>query len=121
MTQHANERALLDELRLWVRVELEYKPDKRPARIKATKLGPAELWGCSPWTRRFAKLALSIDAERVTMHEKRETNEEHSYRYMLEQYGPTMLRRIRAIGWRAFVEGLEDDLAKLDASAFEPA
>lgn len=110
-----------DELRHWVRVELEYKPDKRPARMKAATLAPAELWGCSPWTRRFAKLALSIDAERVTMNEKRESNEERAWRYMLEQYGPTMLKRIRRMGWRAFVDGLEDDLAKLDAAVMETA
>jgi hypothetical protein len=109
-----------DELRHWVRVELEYKPDKRPARMKAAGLSPVELWGCSPWTRRFAKLALSIDAERITMNEKRESNEERAWRYCLEQYGPTMLKRIRRMGWKAFVEGLEDDLAKVDAAVFEP-
>ncbi len=110
-----------DELRHWVRVELEYKPDKRFARMKAAKLAPAELWGCSPWTRCFAKLALSIDAEKIKMSEKRETNEERAWRYCLQQYGPTMLKRIHRLGWKSFVEGLEDDLAKIDANAMEAA
>jgi hypothetical protein len=113
--------AIPDELRHWVRVELEHKPDKRPARTKAATLNASQLWGCSPWTRRFAKLAFSIDAERVKMNEKRETDEERAWRYMLEQYGPTMLRRIRRIGWSKFVEALEDDLAKVDAAVFEVA
>lgn len=108
-----------DELRHWVRVELELKPDKRPARELAAKLAPADLWRCSPWTLAFAKLALSIDAEKIKMSEKRESNEERAMRYMVEQYGPTMLKRIHRLGWGKFVDDLEDRLARFDANGLE--
>lgn len=94
------------ELRNWVRVELEYKPDKRPARRIAATLTPAALWGCSPWTRRFAKLALSIDAQRVTMTERRESNHERAMRYMFQQYGAIVEHQVELLGgsWQRFGE-----------------
>lgn len=101
-----------DELRYWVRVELEYKPDKRPARMKAVELSPAALWGCSPWTRDFAKVALSIDAERVKMTERRESNHERAMRYLVQQYGATILRQVELLGsWERFIEDLQERLA----------
>lgn len=103
-----------DELRNWVRVELEYKPDKRPARIIAAKLSPRALWGCSPWTRDFAKRALSIDAERVKMSERRESNHERSMRHLFQQYGPTILEQVERLGsWDRFVEDAQERLGVL--------
>lgn len=101
-----------DELRYWVRVELEYKPDKRPARMKARDLSPSELWGCSQWVREFAKLALSIDAKRVHMHERRETDLERSQRAMFKMFGSTILATVEQLGsWDAFMEFCQARLA----------
>lgn len=106
------------ELRNWVRVELEYKPDKRPARRHVANLSPAALWGCSPWTRDFAKLALSIDAQRVKMTERRESNDDRARRYALEQYGPAFRRLIEIEGWDHFLTDfrlrLYPELARAD-------
>jgi hypothetical protein len=100
-----------DELRDWVRIELEYKPDKRPARLKATGLSPRALWGCSPWTREFASVALSLNVERVKMTERRETNQDRSMRYLVQQYGPTILRQVELLGsWEAFGQDLQKRL-----------
>ncbi len=100
-----------DELRNWVRVELEYKPDKRPARLIAAQLSPTALWGCSPWTRDFAKLALAIDAERVKMTERRESNHDRAMRYLVMQYGPTILRQVELLGsWESFAQDMEKRL-----------
>ena len=97
-----------DELRNWVRIEVELKPDKRPARQRASTLDPHEVFGCSPWIRDFAKLALSIDAKRVTMNERRETNHERRMRYLTQQYGPTILEQVNRLGsWEAFAEDLQ--------------
>jgi len=101
--KHAEEMGLApddipDELRHWVRVELEFKPDKKPAKEASKGLTAEALWGASPWLRRFAKDALSIDAERVKMHEKRETNHERAMRYLLSQYGPTLIEQARRCG-----------------------
>jgi DNA relaxase NicK len=112
--KHAEEMGLAgdaipDELRHWVRVELEYKPDKRPARLIAAQLSPSSLWGCSPWTRDFAKLALSIEAEKVKMSETRETNHDRAMRYLVQQYGPTIMRQVELLGsWDRFAEDLRD-------------
>ena len=107
--KHAEEMGLSgpdipDDLRYWVRVELEFKPQKRPAKIQARSLSAKALWGCSPWVRRFAMDALSIDAERVTMHEKRESNLDRSFRYSAAQFGPTHLQMIERIGLDAYLE-----------------
>lgn len=101
--KHAEEMGLApdeipDELRHWVRVELELKPDKKRAKEASKSLSPEQVWGASPWLRRFAKEALSIDAERVRMHEKRETNRERALRYCLSQYGPHLMEQARSLG-----------------------
>lgn len=107
--KHAEEMGLVGDdippgLRNWVRVELEFKPQKRHAKAKARTLSPLQLWGCSPWVRQFAMDALSIDAERVTMHEKRESNLDRSFRYSAAQFGPTHLEMIARIGVDAYLE-----------------
>lgn len=107
--KHAEEMGLKGDdippaLRHWVRVELECKPQKRPEKAKARSLSPRALWGCSPWVRQFAKDALSLDAERVTMHEKRESNLERSFRYSAAHFGPTHLQMIERIGVEAYLE-----------------
>lgn len=106
--KHAEEMGLApedipDELRHWVRVELELKPDKKPAKEAAKSLSPQGAWGASPWLRRFAKDALSIDAERVKMHEKRETNHERAMRYAVRQYREYYIEQARRCGsWSEF-------------------
>lgn len=107
-----------DELRNWVRVELEFKPDKRPARLKSTKLSPDALWGCSPWTRQFATAALSIEAERVKISERRESNHDRALRYMFEHYGKTMDRQAELLGsWEAFGRYCQARRAQLEQAA----
>jgi DNA relaxase NicK len=104
--------AIPDDLRHWVRVELEYKPDKGLARERAAKLSPAELWGCSPWTRAFAKQALAINAERVKMTERRESSVDRAYRFAAAQYGPTfLLVAARLGGWEIFSEDLRQRIS----------
>lgn len=107
--------AIPDELRHWVRVEIELKPDKRPARMKAARLSPAAVWGCSPWASDFAKHALSIDAERVHMNERRESDQDKRMRFLVSQYGPTILEQVERLGsWDRFVEDLQERLGLLE-------
>ena len=106
--KHAEEMGLTgdaipDALRHWVRVELEVKPPKGPGRKSIRTLTPQGLWGCSPWVRRFAKAALSIDAERVTMTERRESNHERAMRHCAAQYGEHHLEQIERLGLDAYV------------------
>lgn len=96
--------AIPDDLRNWVRVELECKPAKRWAKAKARELTAEGLWGGSPWVRKFAKEAFALDAERITMREKRESNLQRSFRYSAEQYGATHLEMIERMGLDAYME-----------------
>lgn len=96
--------AIPDDLRNWVRVELECKPKKRWAKNKARSLTAEGLWGGSPWVRKFANEAFQIKAERVTMREKRESNLQRSFRYSAEQYGATHCEMIDRIGLDAYLE-----------------
>jgi hypothetical protein len=75
-----------DELRNWVRLELEFKPDKKPAKQFARTLSPRDVWGTSQWTHEFAIEALSMEAERVNVRERRESNHERALRFMAKQY-----------------------------------
>ena len=106
--KHAEEMGLAgddipDALRYWVRVELEMKPPKGPGRKRMRTLTPEGLWGCSPWIRRFATAALSIDAERVTMSERRESNHDRAMRHCAMQYGSHHLEQINRLGLDAYV------------------
>lgn len=104
-----------DELRHWVRIELELKPDKRPARMRARHLSPAAIWGCSPWTAEFAMEALAIDAERVHMQERRESNHDRAMRFLVQQYGPTILKQVENLGsWDRFTADLQERLGVLE-------
>jgi hypothetical protein len=78
--------AIPDSLRHWVRIELEFKPQKKRAKQIAATLSPLDVWGVSQWTQQFAMDALSIEAERVTVTERRESNHQRALRFMAQQY-----------------------------------
>lgn len=120
--KHAEEMGLApheipDELRNWVRVELECKPDKKPARERVAALSPDALWGVSPWTALFANEALLIDAKRVQMNERKESNQDRAMRFLVTQYGPTILRQVERLGsWERFADDLQERLGLLETT-----
>lgn len=73
-------------LRDWVRVEVEFKPQKKRARTLAARLDARAIWGTSLWLAEFATEALSIEAERVQVNERRESDHERALRFMASQY-----------------------------------
>ena len=87
--------AIPDKLRNWVRIELEFKPDKKRAKEAARRLSPVDCWGVSPWTAEFCKAALSIEAERVTVTERRESDHDRALRFMAHQYRTHLDKLIR--------------------------
>lgn len=104
-----------ESLRHYVRIELEFKPDKRLARELAATLSPAQIWGGSPRTRAFVKQALSIDAEPVKMNFKREPSQERAMRFLAKQYGPAIVRQVELLGsWDRFMIDLQERLGLLD-------
>lgn len=75
-----------DELRDWVRVELEFKPQNKLARGLATKIDGRQMWGSTAWTEKLATEVLGIEAEAVTIRERRESDTERALRFMGSQY-----------------------------------
>jgi hypothetical protein len=80
-----------DELREWVRVEVEFKPQKRTAKSLARDIEPAAIWGTAEWLCHFAREAFSMQAERININERRESNRERALRHMAFQYRAHLL------------------------------
>lgn len=85
----------LDQLRHWVRIELEIKPQKA-MKEKAARLEPEQFWGVSPWTLDLAKGALAMDAQPIPFTPRRNTNDERAFAHCMEQYGETFRRLCQA-------------------------
>jgi DNA relaxase NicK len=77
---------ITDELRDWVRVELEFKPQSKGAKDLAAGLEGAQLWGSTQWTRQLAQEVLSMPTEPITLRVRRESNTERALRFAAAQY-----------------------------------
>lgn len=75
-----------DELRHWVRFELEFKPQKRKAKDLASAITPPQMWGSTTWTNRLAKEVLTMGSEATNIQERRESNRDRALRFMARQY-----------------------------------
>jgi DNA relaxase NicK len=82
----------------WVRSELVFRPDKPPTKAWASMAAPDALWGVSTWSQDFAKVVFSIEAERVQMHQRRESNHERALRAMATQYRNHIDQLLRECG-----------------------
>lgn len=70
----------------WCRLEVEVKPPTRSARTAASRLEPAEFWGCSPWSRDLLLRVEGLDVTRITMTVRKEADARRSLRHMAVQY-----------------------------------
>lgn len=75
-----------DELRDWVRVELEFKPQSKGAKELASGLEGAQLWGSTQWTRQLAEEVLSMPTQPITLRVRRESNTDRALRFAAAQY-----------------------------------
>lgn len=75
-----------DELREWVRIELEFKPQTQTAKALAPTVTGAQLWGATQWTDELAREVLSMATEAVSIRERRESNRDRALRFMGAQY-----------------------------------
>ena len=76
-----------DELRRWVRVEIEFKPDTPIAKSIAPTVEPSALWGTALWSAELAKRVASMVTEPICIRERRESNRDRALRFALAQYG----------------------------------
>jgi len=99
----------------WVRIEAQVRPRKEAGFVAAT-LTPEQAWGCSAWTHELARRLFSLDVARVEMQAGRESDHERAYRFMLQQYGPTLRRMLADLGsWDCVGLTIGDDLARIAA------
>jgi len=75
-----------DEERNAVRCELEFKPQKRKAKVAASTLTPDAMWGISPYVADFAAEVFAMDVQPISIAERRESNRNRALRCMGSQY-----------------------------------
>lgn len=71
----------------WVRVEVQWRPDKQ-AREVAAMVSPGQVWGVSPWTQAIAREVIGHDAERLRSRPKQLSDFDRCHAAMFRQYGP---------------------------------
>ena len=76
-----------DELREWVRIEIEFKPQTEAAKNLAPTIEGPQIWGSTGWTNQLACEVLSMATEPVSIRERRESDRERALRFMGIQYG----------------------------------
>lgn len=97
----------------WVRIEAQVRPRKEAGFFAAT-LTPEQAWGCSAWTHELARRLFSLEVARVEMQAGRESDHDRTYRFMLQQYGPTLCRMLADLGsWDCVGLTIGDDLARI--------
>ena len=74
------------DLRDWVRIEIEFKPQTEAARLLAPVIEGPQLWGSTVWANQLANEVLSMSTEPVCIREWRESNRERALRFMGSQY-----------------------------------
>jgi DNA relaxase NicK len=98
---------LTDELRNWIRVEVEFKPQNRKSKSLASILTPDAIWGTSAWLADFAQEAFAMEAERININQRRESDQQRALRFMGSQYGGHL---------RALLNDLDGDLTAFGAA-----
>lgn len=78
--------AVTDQLRRWLRFELEFKPQNRTAKVAAETIEGPQMWGSTLWTADLAKEVLKMDTKPISIRERRESNFERALRFGCSQY-----------------------------------
>jgi hypothetical protein len=121
MGLQAIEAEMENPLADWVRVELQLRPG-RVARDAVARMGPDEVWGCSPWARSLAREVAGMNVMRFKMQEKRMSSDERAYQYMLLQYGGVIERMAAECGdFPTWGRQVEYDLSKLKSERMRAA
>lgn len=98
----------------WVRMEVQVRPTKESGYV-AAMLSPAEVWGFSEWSKEVARLAFEMDIPRVEVKPWRESDDDRAYRFMLQQYGGLLWRRLGDHGsWSALGAQIGSDLEEIE-------
>lgn len=100
--------------RHWVRVEVEYKPQKREEKAAAAQLTPLGVWQRRQWTAALYEHLTGAHAPYEPGARKASSETLASLRHMMDQYGSTVARACDEFGREAIQRHL---LRWLDQSA----
>jgi hypothetical protein len=82
-----------------VRLEVQVRPDKGAKRI-AARAEPRGAFGYSEWTRELLRRLDGVDVERVHIRERRLSDHERAFRWMVKQYRQHIIEEaLDAGGW----------------------
>lgn len=93
-----------------VRVEGQFRPGKRAVKERASTMSADEMWGLGQWSQRFASELLNVEAPRVATHFWRPSDWQRTLHFLGEQYGPSVARRVEAVGMETAVSELLEAL-----------
>lgn len=96
-----------DELRQWVRFEVQVRPGKKSAKLAAANWSPEQIWGASSWTSQLAEEAFGMTTQPVSIRERRESHTERALRFMGSQYSKHL---------RTLLESCDGDMAEFGSS-----
>lgn len=85
----------------WVRVEIEYKPQKRLEKAAAARLTPMGVWQRRAWSAALYEHLMGAHAPYEPGARKGSSDTLSSLRHMMDQYGPTLTRACEQYGERA--------------------
>lgn len=95
------------------RIEAQVRPRKEAGYVAAA-LEPAQVWGCAAWTHELARRLFALDVARIEMQAGRESDHARAYRFMLQQYGPTLRRMLADLGsWECVGKTIGDDIDRI--------
>lgn len=99
-----------------LRLELQWRPDKPPARLAASEMEPHSMWGVSRLAKAAVAQLLDLHPDRIATRVKMRPEFERTHAAMLKQYGPTLIKLMALTGSPdAFWLRLRDDLGLLPA------
>lgn len=84
----------------WVRVELQYRPD-RQNRASVARMDPDAVWGTSSVARRVYEALEGVSVDAVPQEPGRHPDEERAWNALLNQYARTIAVRRARLGWAA--------------------
>lgn len=83
----------------WVRVELEVKPQKRPAKLLAARMLPVEFWGASRWSLGLVEMLGAEHVQRIklgTVYEAADVDRARAA--LVRQYGKHLIAWAESLG-----------------------
>lgn len=95
----------------WVRLELQVMPKRKAARRFFASAPPDAFFGASRWSGKLYNELTALDVPRVVSGTHRApTDDENTYKHLIKQYGPLLLRNFDKHGIQPTLDKLREDI-----------